>query len=112
MGSIANTGSIKRFLESGCSSSWRQDQYSTKRVLPEKQCGTGRVPPERLARPISQACTRIAVQPEVQVLVSWRAHLQSVLKNLVQGGTSASQLERFSRAKTKIILKIKTKIKE
>ena len=32
------------------------------RILPEKQCGTERVPSERLARPISQACTRVAVQ--------------------------------------------------
>ena len=30
------------------------------RILPEKQCDTERVPPERLARSISQACTRIA----------------------------------------------------
>ena len=30
------------------------------KVLPEKQCGTERVLPERLARPISKACTRIA----------------------------------------------------
>ena len=72
-------------------------------IFKKKQCGTGRVSPEHLARPICQACTRIAVQPEVQVLVSSRAHLQSMLKNLVQNWTSASQLARFSRAKTKII---------
>ena len=45
------------------------------RILPEKQCGTERVPSERLARPIHQACTRIPVQPAVQVLASSRAHL-------------------------------------
>ena len=38
------------------------------KVLPEKQCGTERVLPDRPARPISQACTRIAWQPEVPVL--------------------------------------------
>ena len=38
-------------------------------ILPEKQCGTERVPSERLARRTSQACTRIAGQPEASVLV-------------------------------------------
>ena len=57
---------IARLLECpGC----RGDKISTvPRVLPEKQCGTERVLPERLARPISQACTRIAWQPEASVL--------------------------------------------
>ena len=62
--SEARTGLTKRSPESGCSSSWKYDQYSTKRILPQKQCGIERVLPDGLARPISQACTRIAVQPE------------------------------------------------
>ena len=50
------------------------------RILPEKQCGTERVSSERLARPISQACTRIAVQSAVQVLASSRAPQKMVVK--------------------------------
>ena len=65
-GSIVCTGSIARSLEcSCCSSSRREDQYRTKRILPENRCGTERAPPERLARPNPQACARIVVQPEV-----------------------------------------------
>ena len=67
------------------------------KVLPEKQCGTERVMPERLARPISQACTRIAWQPAVPVLVSSRAHLQQMLKNLVQAGPRAPAHEVLTR---------------
>ena len=53
-----------------------EDRISTvPRVLPEKQGGTERVLPERLASPISQACTSIAVQPAVKVLGPRRAHL-------------------------------------
>ena len=37
----------------------------------------------RFARPNSQACTRIAGQPEVSVLVPLRAHLERCLKTLV-----------------------------
>ena len=68
---------IARSPKSDCSFSWR---YSTKRVLPEKQCGTEKEPPERLARPISQARTEIAVQPEASVLVSSRAPQKMVVK--------------------------------
>ena len=76
------------------------------RIPPEKQCGTERVPSERLARPISQACTRIAVQPAVQVLASSRAPLQQMLKNLVQAGPRAPAHEVLTR-KNKIISTLK-----
>ena len=72
------------------------------KVLPEKQCGTERVLPERPARPISQACTRIASQPAVPVLVPWQAHLEQA-QNLVQG--------RASRAPTRELFTRKNKIK-
>ena len=85
---------IARSPESGCSSSWR---YSTKRVLPEKQCGTERVPPERLARPIFQACTRIAVQPAVQVLVSLRVHLEQCSESRAERDPRESAREILAR---------------
>ena len=88
----------------------RGDKISTvPRVLPEKQCGTERVLPERLARPISQACTRIAWQPEASVLVPSRAHLQQMLKTKSCKQDPARQLTRFSREKIKTYLKNKNK---
>ena len=91
----------------------------------EKQCGTGRVPSERssivstgycrkssgiervpserLARPLSQACTRIAVQPAVQVLASSRAHLQQMLKKSRASRTPrALRGSRKNSSRTKI----------
>ena len=54
MGSIACTGSITRSFEQAIVP--RVDKIST---VPRAYCRN------RLARPNSQACTRIAVQPEV-----------------------------------------------
>ena len=87
---------IARSPESGCSSSWR---YSTKRVLPEKHCGTERVPSERLARPIFQACTRIAVQPAAQVLVSLRVHLEQCSESRAERGPRTPAREILTRKK-------------
>ena len=70
MGSIARTGSITRSLEHAIVP--HVDKIST--VL-RGYCRN------RLARPNSQACTRIAVQPEVYVLVSLRASLERCLKS-------------------------------
>ena len=55
MGSMACTESIRSSLEcSGCSSSWRKNS-----TVPRGYCRN------RLKRPNSQACPRIAVQPDV-----------------------------------------------
>ena len=86
-------GKAVRYRESTARSKF-DSEYT---ILPEKQCGTERVPSERLARPISQACTRIAVQPAVQVLASSRAPLQQMLKNLVQAGPRAPAHEVLTR---------------
>ena len=71
--------------------------------MPENQCGTERVLPERLARPNSQACTRIAGQPEVPVLVPWRAHLQRCSNNLMakQGPRAQARAPGLARVKIK-----------
>ena len=77
----------------------RGDKISTvPRVLPEKQCGTERVLPERPARPISQACTRIAWQPEVPVL-GLASPSNNAKKMSCSAGPPARQLASFSRAK-------------
>ena len=78
----------------------RGDRISTvPRVLPEKQGGTERVLPERLARPISQACTSIAVQPAVKVLGPRRAPLQQMLQNFRASRTPRASSRGF-HAKT------------
>ena len=56
-------------------------------MLPEKQGGTERVLPERLARPISRACTSIAVQPAVQVLGPRPARPEQMLQKIRASGT-------------------------
>ena len=67
------------------------------KVLPEKQCGTERVLLERLARPTSQACTRIAWQPPVPGPRPRRAHRKQA-QNLVQRRASrAPTRELFTR---------------
>ena len=66
------------------------------RILPEKQCDTERVPPERLARSISQACTRIACDPGARVLtIPSPTDAQKSRASRIP----ARQLARFSRAK-------------
>ena len=95
-------GKAVRYRESTARTKF-DSEYS---ILLEKQCGAERVPSERLARPISQACTRIAVQPAVQVLASSRAPLQQMLKNLVQAGPRAPAHEVLTR-KNKIISTLK-----
>ena len=73
----------------------RGDRISTvPRVLPEKQGGTERVLPERLARPIPQACTSIAVQPAVKVLVPRRAP-RIKLKNFRASRTPRASSQGF-----------------
>ena len=69
------------------------------KVLPEKQCGTERVLPERLARPIYQACTRIAWQPAVAVLVSWRAPRTMLKKCRAHRGPREPAHEILTRKK-------------
>ena len=80
---------------------------SVPRVLPEKQGGTERVFPERLARPISQACTRIAVRPAVKVLGPPASPSNKAQKMSCSAGPPARQLASFSREKIKIAHKIK-----
>ena len=47
---------VRSFDEGSGSLAMRSVQY--RRVLPQWRCSIERIPPERLARPISQACTR------------------------------------------------------
>ena len=75
----------------------RYHRYSTQGTAGKAECDTRRVPPEHLARSISQACTGIAVQPAVKVLVPSRAHLQQMLKKFVQAGPRAPAHEVFTR---------------
>ena len=106
----ARKGAISRaslgWLHNRAFTCCRGDRISTvPSVLPEKQCGTGRVLPERLARPIFQACTRIAWQPEASVLVPSRAPRTNAQKHSCKQDP-ARQLTRFSREKIKILVKI------
>ena len=114
---IADDGGCGASIEQGRlrvpSSGCLVDKISTvPRVLPEKQCSTVRVPPERLARPISQACTRIAVQPEVLVLVSLRAP-QKMVKQGLRAQARAPRLVRepynhaIITSKKKMLVQIK-----
>ena len=69
------------------------------RILPEKQCGSERVPPERLARPISQACTRIVGSgPGARVLA---IPSPTDAKKFRASRIPARQLARSSRANIK-----------
>ena len=89
---------------SGC----RGDKISTvPRVLPEKQCGTERVLPERLARPISQACTRTAWQPEASVLVPWRAPRTKLQKCRVAQDLPRANSRASHAKKHKLLIKFK-----
>ena len=67
------------------------------------ECDTRRVPPEHLARPISQVCTGVAVQPAVKVLVPSRAHLQQMLKNFRASRTPRASSRGFHANKSKNI---------
>ena len=69
------------------------------------ECDTKRVSPEHLARPISQACTGIAVQPAASVLVP-AGPLQSLLETLVP--QSPRGLAREIRARRKKIIVCRT----
>ena len=69
----------------------------------------------RLARPNSQACTRISVQPGTSVLVSVRAHLERCLKKTLvakRDPREPARMPKLARSrKIKIKIKIKNKIK-
>ena len=94
--------------ESG-SLAMRSVQY--RRVLPQWRCSIERIPLRRLARPISQACAGIAVQPAASVLVPWRAHLQQMLQKIRASRTPRASSRGF-HANIKIyyeLLKIKNK---
>ena len=72
---IAPERGLRGGLELRSSIRRRYHWYSTQGTAGKAECDTRRVSPEHLARPISQACTGIAVQPAIKVLVPWRAHL-------------------------------------
>ena len=98
---------VRSFDEGPGSLAMRSVQY--RRVLPQWQCSIERIPPRRLARPISQACAGIAVQPAASVLVPWRAHLQQMLQNIRASRTPRASSRGF-HANIKIyyqLLKIK-----
>ena len=77
----------------------RYNRYSTQGTAGKAECDTRRVPPEHLARPISQACTGIAVQPAVKVLGPWRAHLQQMLKTFRASRTPRASSRGFHAKK-------------
>ena len=79
-------------------------------MLPEKQGGTERVLPERLARPISQACTSIAVQPAVKMLGPRPAHLQQMLQKFRASRTSRALTREFLTRNNNLKIKIAHKI--
>ena len=87
---------VRSFDEGSGSLAMRSVQY--RRVLPQWQCSIERIPPRRLARPISQACAGIAVQPAASVLVPWRAHLQQMLQKIRASRTPRAS-SRVSHAK-------------
>ena len=70
-------------------------RYSTQGTAGKAECDTRWIPLEHLARPISQACTGIAVQPAVSVLVPLRAHLQQMLKHFCASRNPRASLRRF-----------------
>ena len=84
----------------------RYHRCSTQGTAGKAECDTRRVPPEHLARPISQACTGIAWQPEASVLVLSRAP-RTMLKNVVQRRTSRAPTRELPRKKIKIAHEIK-----
>ena len=77
----------------------RYHRYSTQGTAGKAECDTRRVSPEHLARPISQACTGIAVQPAVKVLGPWRTHLQQMLQKFRASRTPRASSRGFHAKK-------------
>ena len=66
-------------------------------TVPKRYCR------DRLARPNSQACTRITMQPEVSVIVPVRAHFERCLKKAgaTRDPRAPARAPRFARVKMK-----------
>ena len=101
-GFVGGSSCVVRSFDGEFGSLVRYHRYSTQGTAGKAECDTRRVSPEHLARPISQACTGIAVQPAVKVLGPRRAPRTKLKKMSCSAGPPARQLASFSRETIKI----------
>ena len=96
---VGGSSCVVRSFDGEFGSLRKYHRYSTQGTAGKAECDTRRVSPENLARPISQACTGIAVQPAVKVLGPSRAPLQQMLQNVRASRTPRASSRGF-HAKT------------
>ena len=106
---VGGSSCVVRSFDGEFGSLRRYHRYSIQGTAGKAECDTRRVSPEHLARPISQACTGIAVQPAVKVLGPWRAPLQQMLQNIRASRTPRASSRGFHAKTLKIRLKIEIK---
>ena len=97
---VGGSSCVVRSFDEEFGSLVRYHRYSTQGTAGEAECNTRRVSPENLARPISQACTGIAVQPAVKVLGPSRAP-RTMLKQCRAAQNLPRADSRASHAKNK-----------
>ena len=86
---------VRSFDEESGSLAMRSVQC--RRVLPQWRCSIERIPPERLARPISQACTRRLCSPRLRCSSLRELISNRCSKIFVQAGPRAPAHEVFTR---------------
>ena len=99
-GFVGGSSCVVRSFDGEFGSLVRYHRYSTQGTAGKTECDTRRVSPEHLARPISQACTGITVQPAASVLVP-ASPLQSLLETLVPQSPRGLAREIHARAQKK-----------